>query len=400
MDNNKKNKHLTLDDRIEIEACLCHGMTFKQIAANIGKDQTTVSKEVKKHITVVNGTSPSGGSICRNLLRAPYVCNGCRSRHGCRIEKHYYRAKDAHGEYRETLVESRTGIALNREQFYRADEILYDGVVNRGQHIYQVICSHNLGRSSSSIYRDISRGYLSVSRMDLPRAVKFKPRRERNDTGYVPPAVKKGITYSDFTAYVEENGIENWVEMDTVIGKEGGKVIMTFDFTDMNFMPALLLDNRTAAEASEKISSLKRTLNEKGFRFGDIFELLLTDNGGEFTNIRAFTDDADGNAETRLFFCDPYRSCEKPKVEKNHTLFREICPKGTSFDSFTQEDVNLIFSHINSVKRKKLHGKSPYEMFVFAYGEECANALGISEIPATEVCQSPALLKQLPSVLK
>lgn len=400
MDSTKKNKHLTLEDRIEIESCLSHGMTFKQIAANIGKDQTTVSKEVKKHITVVNSTSPDGGSICSRLLRAPYVCNGCKNRHRCRIEKHYYRAKNANSEYRETLVESRTGIALNKELFYRADEILYDGVVNKGQHIYQIICSHNLGRSSSSIYRDISKGYLSVSKMDLPRAVKFKPRKEKKDDGYVPPAVKKGRTYKDFLAHIEENEIENWVEMDTVIGLEGGKVIMTFDFTDMNFMPALLLDNKTAAEAAEKITALKKTLKEKGFRFGDIFELLLTDNGGEFTNVKAFTDDADGSTETELFFCDPYKSCEKPKVEKNHTLFREICPKGTSFDSFTQEDVNLIFSHVNSVKRKKLHGRSPYEMFVFTYGEECAKALGISEIQPTEVCQSPALLKQLPSVLK
>ena len=33
----KKNKHMTLEDRIEIQTCLRSGMTFKAIARRIGK---------------------------------------------------------------------------------------------------------------------------------------------------------------------------------------------------------------------------------------------------------------------------------------------------------------------------------------------------------------------------
>ncbi len=44
-----KNKHMTLEDRVEIQECLSKGMTFKAIASQIGKDPTTVSKEVKLH---------------------------------------------------------------------------------------------------------------------------------------------------------------------------------------------------------------------------------------------------------------------------------------------------------------------------------------------------------------
>lgn len=393
----KKNKHMTLNDRIEIEDCLRHGMTFKAIGARIGKDQTTVSKEVKKHISVSKGYD-SEKSLCDLLLRAPYVCNGCQKRRSCRLEKHIYRARNAHSEYRDALVDSRTGVALNKEAFYRADEILYDGVKNKGQHIYHVVQTHNLGMSVSSVYRNISKGYLSVSKMDLPRAVKFKPRKDHSSSEYVPAAVKKGHLYSDFLNYIEEHGIEDWVEMDTVIGRIGGKAIMTFDFTDFNFMFGLLLENKSAAAASDKMTSLKIRLNEHGIRFGDIFPLMLCDNGGEFSNINSFMNDCNGEKEAELFFCEPYRSCEKPRVEKNHTLFRDICPKGTSFDSFTQEDVNFIFSHVNSIKRKKLHKKTPYEMFSFTYGESLARLLGITAIAAEEVCQSPSLLKRLPSL--
>ena len=44
--NEKKQKHMNLDDRTEIQECLTKGMTFKAIAQRIGKDPTTVSKEV------------------------------------------------------------------------------------------------------------------------------------------------------------------------------------------------------------------------------------------------------------------------------------------------------------------------------------------------------------------
>ena len=393
----QKNKHMSLYDRLEIESCLYQRMTFKQIAAHIGKDQTTVSKEIKKHFTVSKGYD-TAKPTCKSLLKAPYVCNGCERRRNCRLDKHLYRAKNAHAAYHEDLVESRTGIALNKEAFYRADEILYDGVHNKGQHIYHIVTSHDLGMSIASVYRNISKGYFSVGKMDLPRAVKFKERRKHSD--YVPKAIKKNRLYEDFQNYIEEKDIEDWIEMDTVIGNPGGKVIMTFDFTDCNFMFGLLLDNKTAAEASSKIKALKQTFLEQGEKFGDLIPLLLTDNGGEFSDIHAFTNDSNGQEETKLFFCHPYRACEKPKVEKNHTLFRDICPKGTSFDNFTQEDVNFLFSHVNSIKRRKLHQKTPYEMFTFTYGEKFAKLLGISRIEADKVCQSTQLLKQLPNTIK
>ncbi len=97
--------------------------------------------------------------------------------------------------------------------------------------------------------------------------------------------------------------------------------------------------------------------------------------------------------QSYLFFCDPNRSDQKGRIEKNHTLLRDILPKGTSFDAVTQEDINLVCSHINSLKRASLNGKTAYELFSFTYGEEIAKLLGIHEVPAHEVIQSPKLVK-------
>ena len=393
-------KHLTLDDRQEIMECLDKGVTFKAIARRVGKDPRTISREVKKHLTVqplsVSRTKADGTPIdarpCPLLLKAPFICNPCKKRRGnCAFQKQLYIAKNAQAEYETLLRESREGIPLGKEEFWESDKIIAEGI-KKGQHLYHIMETHDVAFSKSSAYRHLKRGYLSVSQTDFPRVVKFKARKQHRPDS-VPRALRQGRTYADFLTYKEERGLTSWVEMDTVIGRVGGKVIMTFDFTLGNFMFGLLLDNKTAAEAAAKVHALKTRLHETGVRFGDIIPLILTDNGGEFSNVFAFINGLDNEPETELFFCDPYQSSQKPKVEKNHTLFRDIVPKGESFDHFTQETVNLIFSHVNGTKRKILNGKTPFEMFSFMFGENIAALLGIINIPAADVMQSPKLLK-------
>ena len=393
-------KHLTLDERIEIMECLDKGMTFKDIARRVRKSPTTISREVKKHLAVqplsVSRTKVDGKPIddkpCPQLMKAPFVCNPCnKRRYNCPFQKQLYLAKGAQSEYEALLRESREGIPLNREEFWKSDAIIAEGF-SSGQHLYQIMESNDISFSKSTAYRHLHRGYLSVSKTAFPRVVKFKQRRQRRPDS-VPKAVKLGRTFDDFQVWIAECGIRTWVEMDTVIGRVGGKVIHTFDFTACNFMFGLLLDDKTAAEVTLKTRALKERLNACDVRFGDIFPLILTDNGGEFANIYAFINDLEGDPETDLFFCDPYRSSQKPYVEKNHSMFRDIVPSGTSFDSFTQATVNLIFSHVNSAKRKIMYGKTPYEMFCFMFGKDIAALLGVEEIAAKDVVQTPKLLR-------
>lgn len=390
--NDKKNKHMTLDDRIEIQECISKGMTFKAIGERIGKSQTTVSREVKIHMEPYTNSFVRTDEVCPKLLKSPFVCNGCekKSRSSCPYRRQLYSAKKAQAEYDTVLVESRTGIPLNKESFYETERIISEAVQN-GQHIYHIIQSNNLPISTATVYRHIQKRYYSITPMDLPRAVKFKPRNSK-ESEYVPKWAREGRTFNDFIAFVEDNSDIPLVQLDTVIGRIGGKVIMTIHFVNSDFMIGLLLENKTAAEAANKIQELKKKLNSLGFNFGDIAPLLLTDNGGEFSIVSAFENDNEGNTESNMFFCEPCSPHEKAEIEKNHTLFRDIVKTGTSFDDFTQETVNLIFSHVNAVKRKQFNGKSAYDMFSFYYSEKLASALGISFIPANEVIQSPKLL--------
>jgi len=398
-----KEKHLTIEAREEIQKCLEFSLAFKEIARRVGKSPTTISREVKKHITykdapvtrIKSDGKPDINKTCPKLMKAPFVCNACErnSYNRCSYRKQFYFAKQAQKEYAYTLVDSREGIPLNKQEFHDADAII-SKAIKKGQRMYHIMKTYDVNFSISSAYRYLHKDYLSIGKLDMPRIVKFKARKKYRVAG-VPKAAKVGRTYNDFLTYIDENEIRHWVEMDTVIGRVGGKVIMTFDFTQMNFMFGLLLNDKTAAEAAEKIRSFKTRLVFGDVCFGDIFPLLLTDNGGEFANVSAFTDNIEGMPETKLYFCDPYCSSQKPKVEKNHSIFRDIVPKGESFDDFSQNTVNLIFSHVNGGKRKVLNGKSPYEVFSFVYGKPLATLLGIDYIPAEDIVQTVKLLKMI-----
>ena len=383
-----KHKHLTLSDRNDIQLGLERGETFKAIGQLILKDPTTISKEVKRNKQVREYTS--NNLPCPLLNKAPFVCNGCpKRRQNCGFKKIFYLAKQAQKQYEQTLVEAREGTPLNSKTFWDMDKIISDGV-KKGQHIYHILKTHNLDVSSSTVYRHIRKGYLSIAPIDLARAVKFKERR-KSKLPSIPKEAKEGRSYEDFQNYLSLNQLNSWLEMDTVMGRMGGKVLLTFNLSFCNFIFARLLDNKTALEVTKHLYDIKNTLHQADKDFFQLFPVILTDNGGEFARVDDIEMDVRG--ESKLFFCDPNRSDQKGRIEKNHTLIRDILPKGTSFDNLTQEDINLICSHVNSVKRAALNGKSAYELFAFTYGEETPKLLGISKIPAEDVCQSSKLLQ-------
>ena len=383
-----KHKHLTLSDRNDIQLGLERGETFKAIGQSILKDPTTVSKEVKRNRQVRESTCDN--LPCPLLDKAPFVCNGCpKRRQNCGYKKIFYLAKQAQKQYEQTLVESREGTPLNSKTFWDMDKVISDGV-KKGQHIYHILKTHNLDVSSSTVYRHIRKGYLSIAPIDLARAVKFKERR-KSKLPSIPKEAKKGRSYEDFQNYLALKQLDSWLEMDTVLGRMGGKVLLTFNLSFCNFIFARLLDNKTALEVTKHLYDIKNTLHQADKDFFQLFPVILTDNGGEFARVDDIEMDVRG--ESKLFFCDPNRSDQKGRIEKNHTLIRDILPKGTSFDNLTQEDINLVCSHVNSVKRAALNGKSAYELFAFTYGEEIPKLLGISKIPAEDVCQSSKLLQ-------
>ena len=333
--------------------------------------------------------------ICDRLSKPPYVCNGCPKRNICTLSKQLYDAAYANREYKENLIETRSGIVINQNEINNLNQILVPLISERGQSIHQAYInnSNKIMYSEKTLYKIIDLGLLEVRNIDLPRKVRFKQRVKNNTTYKIDKECLTGRTYEDFIDYLNNNLDTSIVQMDTVIGKQGGKCLLTIHFVNTSFMLAFIREHNDAQSVIDIFNNIQKILTIAKFK--ELFPLILTDNGSEFSNPTEIEFDMKtGELRTQIFYCHPSSPFEKGSCEVNHELLRRILPKGTSFDNLTQKDINLIMSHINSYKRKKLNNESPHSVFSKLYGEDTINKLGIIEIEPNEVSLSQKLLKK------
>ena len=428
-----KNAHLVLYERATIEVRLRERASFTEIGRELGKDPSTISKEVRLHSQTVRkdsfnpcskrstcdeyGTACSKCKlqysksckrcprvkcyehckqfevlVCNKLKKPPYVCNGCIQRQSCKLEKHIYSAKSAQKNYETTRSESRQGIAITPEELKRVDAIV-SPLVKLGQSIH-MICVNNaddIMLDEKTIYNYIDAGLLSVDNVDLPRKVRYRARSHKKPVR-VDKQCHVGRTYEDFETYLSANPDIPIVEMDSVEGRKGGKVLLTIYFRNCSLMLAFIRDNNTAKSVTEVFDWLYEQLGHDTFTA--LFQVIITDRGSEFTNPLAIEFNKDNERRTHIFYCDPQRSDQKGGCEVTHEMIRRILPKKTSFDNLTQDDITLMMSHINSYSRKKLNNQSAHQLFSFINGGDILDKLGIKSIPANEINLTPLLLKK------
>ena len=417
-----KNKHLSLEDRFKIEKGLVEKNSFKEIGDTIEKNKSTISREIKNHYIVKNTgsvgrrfnncihrkTCPNRGKNCNisNCLefqeekcplldKPPYVCNGCKMKTQCTLTKHLYEASYAHDEYIDNLKETRNGMIITQEEIDNLNSILVPLICEQNQSIHQALINNKnkIMFSDKTIYKLVDLGVLKVRNIDLPRKVRYRERKKETKIYKIDKHCLEGRTYEDFEKYMKEHPDTPIVEMDSVEGKKGGKTLLTLHFVNCSFMLAFIREHNDAQSVIDIFNNLQEILGIDKFK--ELFVLILTDNGSEFSNPTEIEFDmTTGELRTQIFYCHPSSPNEKGSCEVNHELIRRILPKGTSFDELNQEDINIMMSHINSYKRKKLNNVPPYTIFSTIYGKNTIDKLGIQEIEPNNVSLSQSLLKK------
>jgi len=428
-----KNKHLTDLERKEIEQYLREGVSLKSIAARLDKNPSTISREIRNRAIISNKYAPYRPrnrcskrfhckkmqicadkpnctrkcslcsfcndiceefeeQVCYKLYDPPYVCNGCIEECQCVLRKNYYIPKKAQEAYREMLVESRVGANMTESELLYLDDLV-SPLIKNGQSVHHIAVNNAdiMPVSEKSVYRYVAGGLLTSKNIDMPRVVRMKPRKSKPVEHKIDRSCRVGRTYNDFLNFIEETGV-SVVEMDSVIGRVGGKCLVTLMFKSCDLMLAFIRNHNTSQSVIDVLDWMYRKLGAE--RFKKLFPVLLADNGSEFSNPVKLESDKHGNPRTSVFYCDPYSSYQKPNVELNHEFIRRILPKGTSFDIFEQTDINIMMSHINSYKREKLNDKSPFETFGFLYGFDVLELLGQFNVPANEIILKPSLIKK------
>lgn len=241
------------------------------------------------------------------------------------------------------------------------------------------------------MYKYVDLGVFSFKNIDLPRKVKYKRRKDsEKQRARRETAVRQGRKYEDFEEYIKNNKEAKIVEMDTVEGVKGGKVFLTLLFRESKFMLMYLLEQKKMECVEKAFKEIRKQIGLELYK--DLFEVILTDNGSEFFNPISIEKENE-QIVSHVFFCNPGASWQKGAIEKNHEYIRYIIPKGRSFDELSEEDVNKIKSHINSVSRDSLEGKTPYDEVEAIISKEILLKLGVKRIDADEVNLSPKLLK-------
>lgn len=426
--------HLTQSDRLEIERGLRNKMSFQKIAERVNKARSTIAREVLKHrkeslkgskgrisnrciykrkcdvfglCTKINcmrkcSTCATCNKVCAKfkeekclkLSDPPYVCNGCKEEYKCVLKKQFYICSEAYKEYQNELVESRRGVNLVEKERAQISTLIHEGN-SKGQSVHHIMNANmdSFYVCEKTIYRYINAGIIRTKRGDMPRSCKMKPRKKKSIEHKVDKKCRINRKYVDFKNYCEEHPDLPIVEIDSVLGGRGGKVLLTINFNNCGLMLAFLRKSNNSKSVIRVFNSLEKTL---GFAlFKRLFPLILTDNGSEFSNPeRLKISPYSKKARTKIFYCDPYCSWQKPHVENNHTNLRKILPKGMTFENLTQNDINLALSHVNSIARKSLNDIPAITLFEILYGKGILDKLNIKLIAKNDVHLLPNLINK------
>ena len=308
--------------------------------------------------------------------------------------KYKYHARRAQIVYEDNLKESRTGIALSKEEMQALDNLVSPLLLN-GQSISAIYANHKdeIPCSESTLYNYIDQCYLTARNIDMPRRVRFKTRYNHGPRAKSAQEFVESRTYIDFQKYLENNPDSMVWEMDTVVGKVGSrKSLLTLFCRKTSFMMAILLDKHTQEAVIDALNEICNKISIEMFQH--LIQVVLTDRGTEFGNPYAMECDVYGEIKTHVFYCDPYCSWQKGMIEKNHEFIRMVLPKGKSFDSLSQKDIHLMMNHINNYPRKSLNNVTPYALSKLLLGEQFLNTLGYYEIQPDDVILKEKLLKK------
>lgn len=419
-----KNKALSLQERRIIETGIRNGSTKTAIAKTLGKDKSTIGKEIRLHRVLSHKCrlprecagykKCKHGRDCTDCCtdftpfncsrrdRSPGACNGCSSNSFCRFDKFIYDAAGADSEYRSRLVDARAGVNLTTTEAKKIASVIKP-LLDQGLSPYRSITIHpELSISEKTLYNYIEGHVFDVAGIhdiDLRRKTSRRITKKASSTykKRVDRAFLRGRLYEDYRSYIKEHPLAHVLQMDTVYNDvTNGPFIQTFKFIGTGLLIAIYHDSKTAQDMVDGVQTLDGLLGSS--LFNTYAEVLLTDRGGEFTDADGFEARTDGTRRTRIFYCDPMQSGQKGSLEVNHEQLRYIFQKGTDLRALGltgQDPLNLALSHINSAPVESLRGKSPIEFTRFLCPELWAKleAAGLREIPKDEIILKPYLIK-------
>lgn len=321
----KKKPKLAQSERDRIQAMFDSGHTQKEIANIIGRDKSTISRE-----------------LARNA--------NCVFIKGCGWQKDHYNATDAQRKAR-----NRRTIAKYRCKKINENLILQKYIIAGLLHGWNP--DEISGRmkkdnepfyaSKTAIYEWLYSSWGQAYCHLLPKKQSRPKRRQGKKT-------KREMIPNRIGIEARPSGFEaefGHFEHDTFVSgkKTGSKTAVS-----------VLIDPKSSYGIGMKINNLKPETNELAIQaMLEDFKTknsIARDNGVENKN----------HQETFVpsFFCQPYHAVQKPHVENLIKTLRRFFFKGSDLNNYTQKQIDFAFAVLNNKPRKRLGYKTPFEVMM------------------------------------
>ena len=410
-----KMRRLDYDDILQMYKCISLNYTARQIARKLHVSPSTVYRLIEKNLEIrrkkpdfvsaryrdcqhiaicqrkVRECPPACAGfqsfLCPKLRRFPFLCDFCEAKSYCGKERHFWNPVEVYGKRIQRGKEARKRLSLSEKR-----RTAFDGwitpLIRQRLSIEAIHSQHpeSFPVSPSTVRRWIDAGRLTARRIDLLRAVAFRSRKpyERRRPSDQDPLAKFEHTYQYFLDHLQAHPLASVIEMDTVHGlKTEQRKLLTFYHRQSHLQFGVLIPNLFPSSVRKVLAQLHDLL---GNHFSLLFEVILADNGPEFDElIPGSVDSVTGEVLSRVFYTRPYRSGDKGGCERNHELFRYLVPKGHGLADLMQEDINFMFSKINSYPRESLNWKTPIDVFKQSFPREILDKLQIRLIPLDEI---------------
>ena len=344
-------KHFNKEERIRLETLirvLSPGKrkpNFVELAKQLGKHRTSVSREYRRGIVMNKNTQ---------LEEFPV----------------YSAAKGQASADKASLNKGPRGKLTN---FIAAD--ICDLILDEKLSPYAALRrlekegKHSWLPCERTLYYAIDAGLIGVSREQLPYKPRKKPRKKTGKRMAYNNA--RGRSINERPPEAEDRSEYGHWEMDTVVGGTGTSPTCLLVMTERKFRRQIIrkIPDRTQDAVSKSLNRLERE-PENIF---NTMKSLTVDNGCEFLGIDAIQTSALNHHKRRcdLFFAHPYSSYERGSNENANRIIRRFIPKGADISGFTRKQIKDIEDWINALPRKLLDGLSAEEK-VKRYFKEAA----------------------------
>jgi len=314
----KNYKHLTEEQRYEIERLLSLSTPKSKIAYLLGVSSSTIYREVTR-----NSDQRS------SQYSAKLAESKCRNRHKSKHKNRYFTA-DIQLKVDQLITQD-----YSPEQVVGYLKRIEEATVSH-ERIYQYIWLDK--KSGGALYKHLrNRGKRYRKRGSLKDARGII--RNRVDIDHRPKVVDKKERIGD-------------LEVDTIIGKDHKGAIVTINDRATGMLKMSLVSSKDAKAVAQVIT---KELDE----WSPFIHTMTADNGREFAKHEMITQELGID----FYFAKPYHSWQRGANENLNGLIRQYFPKKTDFSTINQYDIKQVEKILNNRPRKRFNFLSPLEKF-------------------------------------